>query len=295
MNLQNLFRPEYLARPRNIWNRLWRKPVAAVSARFSIGTTGVLLDAVPNEHIGINLQTFGVYDLVLTEAIFRLLDAGDTALDVGANIGYSASLIGKRIGPNGRALAIEPLPNPFQRLVGNLSLNGLYPSPVQPLNLAASDEAGIVAIQLPEGFELNQGVMSLEKHVATEMSPRVANRVEVRTERLDALVPADWTVDFLKIDVEGHEAKVLAGAGTLIAEKRVRTVFFEEHGRYPTPATQLLEAHGYRLWQVRAGFNGPRLIPPTTATRHIDEPNWIATVVPDEIVEKLGKRRWMTF
>ncbi len=55
----------------------------------------------PAEGVGRSLWRLGVYDLVTCELCWRLLDPGETAVDVGANIGVVTGLLARRAGPAG--------------------------------------------------------------------------------------------------------------------------------------------------------------------------------------------------
>ena len=70
-------------------------------------------------------------DLAVSEALWRLLDPGALALDVGANIGFMTNLMAWRSGPCGRVLAFEPHPEVFRSLAENVErLSATRPSPL---------------------------------------------------------------------------------------------------------------------------------------------------------------------
>ena len=82
--MYNLLKPEYLWRPRQILRRLSFKPSQNATLPLPWDCT---IDACSTETIGRSIATQGVYDLAITETIMRLTDPGETALDIGANIG----------------------------------------------------------------------------------------------------------------------------------------------------------------------------------------------------------------
>jgi len=53
----------------------------------------------PQEALGNNIASQGLYELGVTETLWRLTESGDLAIDAGANIGYTASILGVRAGP----------------------------------------------------------------------------------------------------------------------------------------------------------------------------------------------------
>src|ERR1051326_2845902 len=99
MNLVKLFRhPEYLYRPSQVMLRLKRSllPRPSVSADVKL-PWGVSLRVRPEEYIGSIIWHRGVFDLVVLEALSRLIEPGETALDIGANIGQMTTLMCVRV------------------------------------------------------------------------------------------------------------------------------------------------------------------------------------------------------
>lgn len=74
----------------------------------------------PHEAIGYNIACQGLYEFGVTETLWRLTEPGDLAVDAGANIGYTASLLGIRVGPSGRVICFEPHPQVFESLRENV-------------------------------------------------------------------------------------------------------------------------------------------------------------------------------
>lgn len=133
---------------------------------------------------------------------------GDVVFDIGAHVG-NRSLAMARTGA--RVVALEP-----QALFHGL-LTRIMPATVTVLPLAAGAAAkpGVLAISrrhptvssLAPGFRDAVGRTEGFRHVAWDAS----QPVEITT--LDALIAAHGLPAFIKIDVEGHEAEVLAGLG----------------------------------------------------------------------------------
>ena len=65
----------------------------------------------PKETIGRAILRLGVYDLCVSESICRLLDPGESAIDVGANLGYMTSLMAAKAGKCGSVESFEPHPD----------------------------------------------------------------------------------------------------------------------------------------------------------------------------------------
>ena len=71
---------------------------------------GLQMQIRPNDYIGSCIWGRGIYDLGVSEAIWRLLDKDDLAIDVGANIGHMTGIMARRVGPKGAVIAFEPHP-----------------------------------------------------------------------------------------------------------------------------------------------------------------------------------------
>lgn len=152
-----------------------------------------------------------------------LCPRGRVALDIGANIGVWAEAM-RRCGA--QVHAFEPNPKLFRMLRA-----GAAPSGVTLHDIALSDRAGEAVLMVPRGRRgySNQGAtLSAEKIGAREFGS-----VTVATARLDDLGIDD--VGFMKIDVEGHELAVIAGAERTIARWRPTLVveLEERHTRRP--------------------------------------------------------------
>jgi FkbM family methyltransferase len=160
--------------------------------------------------VGLWLEPEGRND---DEEIFRrYLRPGDVVVDVGANIGNLTLQAAKCVGDTGRVIAVEAHPRTFTYLQGNLALNRVRN--VNPLNLAVGDHEGVVAFSSQRQDDQNVVV-----------SNQTGLTIPMRT--LDAIVPPTAHVALLKIDVEGYERYVLAGAQDTL--RRTDCVFFEAY------------------------------------------------------------------
>ena len=135
-------------------------------------------------------------------------------IDVGANIGTEVIPALIRHG-FGDAVAIEPDVENYRMLRVNLALNGVA-SQVVSLRIAASDKKGDAILSRATRAG---GLSFLAMGDAGEVGEKGWERTEVQTITLDELAgekiirPAH--VGMLWVDVEGHEAQVLAGASEL--------------------------------------------------------------------------------
>jgi Methyltransferase FkbM domain len=111
--------------------------------------------------------------------------------------------------------------------------------------------------------------------------------------RLDELLGGK-PVGVLKVDVEGHEAEVLAGASGLLERRLVRDVVFEDYPPYPSEATAILERYGYHLVSLSNDLRGLRLAAPSKRGPVLEwpGPSYLATVEPSRSVARLATRGW---
>lgn len=160
----------------------------------------------------------------------RALSPGAVFVDVGANLGYFSAMAARLVGATGRVLALEPLPKALSLLRENVAP---YPW-VDVVAAAAGHERGSAAFSsMPSGDLSGLGVRQGADRVLT---------VPVTT--IDDITKDLERLDLLKIDVEGQEAAVLAGARRSLRRFRP-LVYLEAHdgGRSTEP---ILKEVGYR-------------------------------------------------
>ena len=146
---------------------------------------------------------FGVWEPEVANVIVQNLAPGDVFVDIGANIGYDSLLAARRVGPEGKVVAIEASPSTFALLQANLKLNA-YAKNARAVQVAASDRPG--TLNLYDVSEYNIGA-------ATTIASRggiLAATVQARPV-LEILDPDEIErVRLIKIDVEGAESPNLS-------------------------------------------------------------------------------------
>lgn len=240
----------------------------------------------------------GVYDLCVTEALWRLIDPGETAIDVGANIGYMTSVMAKRVQETGKVFSYEPHPEIYEELCENKILwqeaSGWCQITTQ--NVALSNASGIGVLGLPSHFSENRGVALLLDEIDAQAMGNPC-RCHVTLARLDDLMNDDHPVSIIKLDVEGHELKVLQG-GQKVLTRHVRDIVFEEHSNYPTEVTCFLKERGFTVLRIRKEIWGPRLEFPARKPGGPllpwDPPSYLATKDPLRAMKRMQKRGWQS-
>jgi FkbM family methyltransferase len=233
----------------------------------------------------------GVYDLAVSEVLWRLADPGELAVDVGANVGYMTSIMAKRLGKNGSVISFEPHPELYEELVMNIGKwkEANACAAITAKKLALSNRSGEAWLHEPADFAHNRGSACLD----TIGSGAGAKAYLVPLATLDNVNSKRCPIGIIKIDVEGHELQVLQGSVRLIKAKLVRDIVFEEHARFPSAVTKFVQSYGYAVFRIWKGFAKPLLLDPLENRTHPWEPpNYLATIDPSRAKMRLGKRGW---
>lgn len=166
-----------------------------------------------DEYIEWYLFLFGPYEPEITSLLSLLTDQSSVVVDVGANIGVH-TLTMAALAPGGKVFACEPHPVTVERLRANLALNVV--GNVEILQIALLDQERRVSL-----YDNNN------KGMATLHSYDGWNELSVWGTTLDEVVRSQAipTIDVIKIDVEGYEAPVLAGASAILARDRPSIIF----------------------------------------------------------------------
>lgn len=205
---------------------------------------------VADEGIARPLLLKGIFEPEETALWRELLRPGMVVVDVGANIGYYATLASRLVGPTGRVFAFEPEPKNYELLLKNLAENGC--ANVEASSVALSDRRGSATL-FRDAHNLGNPSF-FEANVPQE--GRIAG-IKVSTTSLDEALPPDARVDVIKVDVQGAEGLVFAGARRVLGAAGKRHILFELWpdglDRAGIDAVRLLEElqeMGYRFRRV---------------------------------------------
>ncbi len=181
--------------------------------------------------------------------------AGDWAIDVGANVGHYTKILSDLVGPTGRVLAFEPIPQTFSILSSNVLI--FSNQNVSSFCTAASSRFGMVGLVVPRG----------------KASAPNFYRAGITNGKSDVLVlsvPLDFLkipgrLALIKIDVEGHEEQVIAGSLGLL--KQHRPVLVIEAGSNEASLRTTIQSLSYTVQRLP---DSPNLlfVPAEIANRH---------------------------
>lgn len=187
----------------------------------------------------------GTYEVDLLSHLPHIVRAGMTVYDVGANIGYLTVALARLVGPEGRVYAFEPLPDNLQRLRHGLQQNDLA-GVVTVVEAAVGEQAGTSSFLVHRSVGMGKLAGSGGRADAYEAS------IDVEVVTLDRWAESKEAPapDLIKIDVEGGEGAVLAGAQRLLARDRPDLIL-ELHGPEAAAAAwRVLESECYRVHRV---------------------------------------------
>jgi len=212
--------------------------------------------------------------------------------DIGANTGIYA-LAAAALNTTAEIIAIEPVPRIYNKLASNIALNNLN---IKAYKVAASDHDGeSIMFDTSEEHSYSaslEEIMSIEGGYTSEVV-----RTTVPTVRLDALFDEIKfeRIDLLKIDVENHELKVLAGMRNRLDRDRPTLVIeIFDFGR--EAVAKLLTGLNYKFFVIDEN-NG--LIPVADLTCRVPGSSWNFLVCQDNVAQALPReiytRKMKTF
>ena len=193
---------------------------------------------------------------------FLHLHGIEILLDVGANRGQFAQEI-FAAGYNGRIISIEPLPAAHKELLKKAKDFG--PRWTVGPRVALSDQKGTAQFHITEADTSSSLLVPLDSFIEATPIVRVEQQIEVQTVCLDDLI-VDLGFDkfrgFLKLDVQGSESKVLAGAtkslkllhGALV-ELSFGNLYAGQSSAVEVQANLINK--GFEIWDMWRGYSHP--------------------------------------
>ncbi|MFF1693335.1 FkbM family methyltransferase [Streptomyces sp. NPDC058257] len=163
------------------------------------------------------ISLYGVWEPHMTRWLQSRLGAGDTFVDVGANIGYFAVLGSRLVGGTGRVVAIEASPTFHDRLLRHAELNGCHN--VRAVNAAVSDSHKTLTFVLASSNNMGaNSIVPYDGPAESSFEMKARPLPELLDESLDEDELA--RVRVIKIDVEGAEGGVIRGLAPALGRLR---------------------------------------------------------------------------
>jgi FkbM family methyltransferase len=176
---------------------------------------------------------------------------GDVLYDVGANIG-AYTLVAALAVPEARVVAFEPGPANFAALCSNLELNAVSER-VTPIPLALGDQPRSASLDADASVAGASPRLSADPAGGTRV---LVDRLDDVAERFDLPSP-----NHLKLDVDGAELEVLAGAERVLAGTHIRSLMVELDREREGVVIERLRASGFELAERHSGSDRSRSMP----------------------------------
>lgn len=166
-----------------------------------------LLVSIGDPEFGAQMHSFGVYEEPVRAAMRANLSPGDVCIDVGANIGVLTMLASKAVGAAGKVIAVEPNPDNVQLLYRNIAFS--QAGNVHVLPLAASDRRAVFSL-----------TGRSNTHLVSARGAADGGGAFVQSVVLDETLAHLTRLNFVKMDIEGHEPAALRGMRQLVDRHR---------------------------------------------------------------------------
>ncbi len=149
----------------------------------------------------------GHWETNVDKVLMAYVTPGMTVVDIGAHFGYYTVKLGGRVGAAGRLFAFEPNPEVNVVCQENIKINQLHSRAV--LHKVALGDRDAVATLTRPSSDITSANLLGDKDADYS--------VEVQVRRLDDLIPADTSIDLIKLDAEGYEKRILDGSVATLA------------------------------------------------------------------------------
>lgn len=217
--------------------------------RIAPSVSGLKL-AVDTEEYASCMMLYGRYAPEIVALLEHFVHAGDSVVDIGAQLGFITAHLARLTGESGAVHSFEPDPSALSRLRDTLSANHFEWVHVFPV--AAADRAGTLTLYVSPTLGWSTAVAG--SHL-TGLVPH-----EVTSARLDDIAARGEIrrpVKLVKIDVEGFEISVLDGMPKILAEDRplliveVNPPLLRPLGRSPRDLISRIEDYNYRIYRLQ--------------------------------------------
>ena len=190
---------------------------------------------MPNDIvIGKSLQNYGEYAEHEMMLLSHWIESEDTVIDVGANIGTHSVFFSHQVGPKGEVLAFEAQPQLFHLLEKNIDENNC--KNVKAFNVIVGEFTEEIATMIPDyNREGNFGAFSFRIDNLGQYLPMDNRKGKLKLPSISLDELDVRNCNLLKVDSEGMEREIVAGAVKMI--KKFRPILYlENNNRSSSPA-----------------------------------------------------------
>jgi FkbM family methyltransferase len=213
------------------------------------------------EGIDLAIYLLGGFEVKTLHAYKRLIKEGDIVIDIGANIGAHTIPFSNLVGDTGKVFAIEPTAYAFLKLLKNIFLNSNLSPRISPHQLMLMADNNL---RLPK-FVYSSWPLESARDLHKELKARLMTTEGASSCTLDSFVLKAGInhVDFIKLDVDGNEFDVLAGAKSLLLNSKPKIILelapycFGSNQKKFDSLIEVLWSMGYRLSNISNGKELP--------------------------------------
>ena len=191
-------------------------------------------------------KILGLYEPEVTKTVVNLTKGASVCIDVGCHVGYISLAMLKGMGLNGKLVCIDPIKEDIDLI--NKTLKKNKASNFITLAIGLGDENK----KMTAGVYLDSGMARFsDSKFSNDVIPHTQGTFEIKTMDTVCKELNITKVDFIKIDVEGYEYKVLKGAKELLTSSKPK-LLIELHGK-PTGEQVLsyLESLNYSITDLQ--------------------------------------------
>jgi FkbM family methyltransferase len=186
-----------------------------------------MVTRVDDPGIGSRLVALGYHEKIASREIRRRLGPGMHVIDLGANIGYFALMEARQVGPGGVVHAIEPVPDNYALLVQNVELNALG-GIVRTYPVGIGERSGTGRMCLSSFMSRHRLAVGDTGHDGPVIEVPMLSFGDF----LDRHGIGAERIDFLRMDCEGYEAKLLPELLERLRPSEDLQLNIEFHPRY---------------------------------------------------------------
>lgn len=213
------------------------------------------------EGIDLAIYLLSGFEVRTLQRYAQLVREGDIVLDVGANIGAHTLPLAQLVGPRGKVFSFEPTAYAFAKQQANIALNP---------ELAPRIYAQQMMLMANEGEALPEAVYSSwplteSEELHKQHRGRLKETSGAKQGTLDAFLKSAGVenVNFIKLDVDGNESDVLAGASYTLATYKPTLMLelapyvYEQNPEKFDAILSVLNDLGYQLKDAANGSDFP--------------------------------------
>ena len=236
-------------------------------------------DIQPDKFLLYHFQNGLCFEPEILWVLLHVLKEGDTAIDVGANIGFFTLMMSRLVGETGKVIACEPGTNNLPTLWHHLDVN--HVENVDVVSQPLWSTVGPVTFYLnPDDRSSNAmwDPAQWEQNVEAKAYPQ---KLTLEATTIDTLVTGfvdRKKIKVIKIDTEGAEQRVLEGAHTLLATfpppfiiAELNPLGLPQAGCSAETLRCLMSDYGYRMFFLHQNDLFPTLVPVTTKVTYVND------------------------